>query len=72
MNNYWGSALAVAFWLMFFCLGMLFVFNPDWFIKRSGVLKGGQLLTAWNRLGFRIAGAVMAGASVYVLYDLWR
>jgi hypothetical protein len=55
---------------IFFCVGVAHVAKPDWFIKRSGVLKGGELLTTWNRLSFRVAGALFAGFAIYLLYHL--
>jgi hypothetical protein len=53
------------------CVGIAHVINPDWFMKRSGVPKGGEMLTEWNRLGFQIAGAAIVAFAVYVLYTIF-
>jgi hypothetical protein len=63
---------AVVMLVGFFCLGIAHIIKPDWFIKRSGVRKGGELLTDWNRFSFQIAGAIFAGFAAYVLYHLFR
>ena len=64
--------IAVALLVGFFCLGVAHIIKPDWFIKRSGVRKGGELLTDWNRMEFQIVGAIFAGLAAYVLYHLFR
>jgi hypothetical protein len=56
--------------LILAAVGVAHVVNPDRFIARSGVRKGGELLTAWNRLGFRVVGAIFAGFALYLLYQL--
>jgi hypothetical protein len=63
---------AVGLLLAFFCLGVAHIVRPDWFIKRSGVRKGGELLSEWNRVSFHIFGAIFAGFAAYVLYQLFR
>ena len=68
----WGSALLVAVLLLFACIGVAHVVNPNWFVKRFGVRKGGEMLTAWNRFQFRYVGAAFAGASMYMLYRVLR
>ena len=65
------NVLAVLLLLAFAGLGIAHVLNPDRFIKRSGVPKGGEVLKVWNRLGFRIAGAIFTGGSLYMLYNLF-
>jgi hypothetical protein len=68
----WKLMVGVAFLVSFACIGIAHMVSPDWFIKRSGVRKGGEMLTAWNRLGFRLAGAVFTGGALYILYSLSR
>jgi hypothetical protein len=53
-------------------IGIAHVFKPDYFIKRSGVRKGGEMLTEWNRVGFQIAGAIFAAVAIYMLYSIFR
>ena len=68
----WKLALVVPILLLFFCLGVAHVIDPDRFIKRSGICKGGELLTDWNRLQFQIVGLILAGFSAYLLYVACR
>ena len=68
----WKIAVLVVVLLTFACVGVANVINPDWFIKRSGVRKGGEMLTAWNRFQFRYSGVAFAGFAVYLLYRLLR
>ena len=58
--------------LAFVAIGVANVVHPDYFIARSGVRKGGELLTAWNRIGFRIAGAIFACSAAYMLLEFLR
>ncbi|MFZ0314089.1 MAG: hypothetical protein WAL85_15385 [Candidatus Korobacteraceae bacterium] len=68
----WKLALVVPLLLLFFCVGVAHVINPDLFIKRSGIRRGGELLTDWNRLQFQIGGLIFAGFSAYLLYIVCR
>jgi hypothetical protein len=68
----WKLMVGVAFLVLFACVGIAHVISPDWFIEQSGVRKGGEMLTAWNRLSFRIVGAIFTGVAVYILYSLSR
>jgi len=62
----------VALLLAFFGVGIAHVIKPDWFIKRSGVRKGGELLSDWNRVQFQIVGAIFAAFAAYLLYHMFR
>ena len=64
-------SIVVLMLLAFAGIGIAHIFRPDYFIKRSGVRRGGALLTEWNRLGFQIAGAIFAGFAIYLLYVLF-
>jgi hypothetical protein len=67
------EGLAVLMLLIFAGIGVAHIFKPDWFVKRSGVRKGGgDLLTEYNRMGFQIAGAIFAAGAIWVLYSLLR
>jgi hypothetical protein len=72
MNSLWKISLLAILLVVFLCVGIANVINPDWFIRRSGVRKGGELLTDWNRWEFQIVGAIFAGFAVYLLYVLLR
>ena len=65
-------AIVVLMLLAFAGIGVAHIFRSDYFIKRSGVRRGGELLTEWNRLGFQIAGAIFAGFAIYLLYVFFR
>ena len=66
------QALLVLVLLAFPGIGVAHVFKPDWFVKRSGVRRGGELLIEYNWTGFQIAGAVFAAFAAYMLYSLFR
>jgi hypothetical protein len=65
-------ALLVLVLLAFAGIGVAHIIKPDWFVNRSGVRKGGELLSDWNRLGFQIAGGIFAAFAIYGLYILLR
>jgi hypothetical protein len=52
-------------------LGIGHTVKPDWFIARSGLRRGGELLTSWNRLQVRVLGLVIVGFSLFVFYDIF-
>ena len=72
LNSIWKLTLGAAVLVLFAAIGVAHVVNPDWFIKRSSIRKGGEMLTEWNRLGFQIVGAIFAGFAIYGLYVLLR
>jgi len=49
---------------------MRIMIDPDRFVRRSGMPKGGELLRTWNRDSMRLAGAVFTAGALYVLYLL--
>ena len=63
-------ALLVGVMLLFAAVGIAHVVDPDRFLQRSGIRKGGEMLTTVNRLQIRIVNAVLAGFSIYLLYVL--
>lgn len=71
-NSAWKEALLVAVLVVFVCVGITAVVNPDSFIRRSGLPRGGEMLTEWNRFGCRLSGAAFAGAAMYMLYAFLR
>jgi len=64
--------LLIALLLVFAGVGIAHIFKPRWFVNRSGVRKGGEMLNDWNELGFQIAGAIFAAFAIYLLYVLLR
>ena len=69
-DSWWKLILLASVLALFSGIGVAQVLKPDWFIKRSGARKGGELLTEWNRLGFQFVGIVVAAAAAYGLYSL--
>lgn len=66
-----GFALVLTL-VVFAGIGIAHIFKPDYFLNRSGVRRGGEMLTESNRLGFQIAGAVFAMVAIYMLYSIFR
>jgi len=66
------QALLVLILLVFVGIGVANILKPDWFVKRSGVRRGGEMLSEYNRTGFQIAGAIFAAVAIYMLYSFFR
>ena len=71
-ENIWRLLIAAVFLVFFFCLGVAHVIDPDRFIKRSAVRKGGEMLTDYNRSNFQIVGIIIAAFAGYLLYVVAR
>jgi hypothetical protein len=71
-NSLWKEMLAAVVLVLFVAIGLAHVVYPEWFVGRSSVRKGGEMLTEWNRLGFQFAGVVFAAFAIYGLYILFR
>ena len=69
-DSAWEVLLGALMLIFFIGIGIAHLINPDWFIKRSGVRKGGEVLEKWNRDSFRLVGAIFTGGAGYVLYAL--
>jgi len=65
------QALLVLLLIAFLGVGVAHVFKPDFFVKRSGVRRGGEMLNGYNRTGFQMAGAIFAAFAAYLLYSLF-
>jgi hypothetical protein len=72
MNSLWKSTVLVLILLLFVCVGIGHVVKPEWFLERSSMRKGGEMLTEWNRVQFQIVGVIFAGTGIYFLYILFR
>jgi cyanate permease len=66
------DALVVLMLLVFVGIGVANIFKPEWFVKRSSVRRGGEMLSEYNRAGFQIAGAIFAAVAIYMLYSFFR
>jgi hypothetical protein len=59
--------------LTLFCgLGLAHVFRPGYFYRRSGIRKGGEMLTEFNLIGVQMVGLVVALFALGVIYDMMR
>jgi hypothetical protein len=66
----WTHAFGVAIVFFFFCISVGHLVKPDYFLRRSGVRKGGEMLTVFNRMGFRFVGLIGALFSGFLLFEL--
>jgi len=69
-DNVWMLILLIGLLLLLAAIGIAYVVKPDYFVRRSGVRRGGEMLSEWNRLQFQIGGAIFAAAAGYGLYTL--
>jgi hypothetical protein len=67
-NSLWKIVLLIGLLLIFVAIGVAHILKPDWFLKRSGVRRGGAMLTEWNRLQYQIVGAIFAAFAAFLLY----
>ena len=66
----WKVVLVAALLLFFAAYGVRVMIEPDLFVRRSGMPKGGELLRTWNRDSMRLGGAVFTAGALYLLYRL--
>ncbi len=71
-ESIWKLSLGLLVLLVFMGVGVAHIVNPDRFVERSGVRKGGEMLTKVNRDGIRLIGVIAVVFSGYVLYQLIR
>lgn len=73
-SSIWTLLLTVGILLVFATIGIGCIINLDWGIKHFGqaLRRGGELLTAWNRIGLQFVGLAFGGFAVYLLYVLLR
>jgi hypothetical protein len=63
--------LVVVVLLAFVVVGIAHIVNPDYFTRRSGMRKGGEMLTEWNRMGTQMVGIIFTGVVIYLLYVMF-
>jgi hypothetical protein len=56
--------------LGFGVLGISHLIYPDYFIKRTAMRRGEEMLNEWNRTGVRFVGLIVTLFSGGILYDL--
>ena len=69
-ESIWKLFLGVLVLLVFMGIGIGHVLYPDYWIKRSGMRRGGEMLTDWNRTGCQFVGLVAILFSAGVLYEI--
>ena len=71
-DSAWKLCLGVVVLIVFMGLGIGHMLFPNYFIERSGLRRGGEMLTDWNRTGVQLVGLMAALFSGGVLYDLLK
>ena len=69
-ENPWKLGLGFLVLTLFFGLGLAHVFRPGYFYRRSGIRKGGEMLTEFNLIGVQMVGLVVALFALGVMYDI--
>lgn len=73
-ENPWKLAFLLLVLAFFFCMGVAHAIAPQYFLRRSGLRKGGEMLTEFNLMGIQFVGllaAIFAAGSCYdVVKDL--
>ena len=69
-ENPWKLGLGFLVSTLFFGLGHAHVFRPGYFYRRSGIRKGGEMLTEFNLIGVQMVGLVVALFALGVMYDM--
>jgi hypothetical protein len=71
-DNPWKLALGFLVLLFFLGMGIAHVIRPDYFLKRSAIRKGGEVLTAYNLVGIQFVAFVVALFALGVLYQIGK
>lgn len=69
-DNAWKLSVGVIVLLFFLGVGVGHIIYPDYFLQRSAVRKGGEMLTDWNRGAFQLLGLIITLFAGSVLYEL--
>lgn len=70
-NGLWNLALAIIVITFFLGVGVANLVWPDYFLKKNWrSFKVGEMETDLNRIGTRLVGAMLAGGSTYILYQI--
>ena len=69
-ENAWKIGLGFLVLALFFGVGLAHVFRPGYFYRRSGIRKGGEMLTEFNLIGVQMVGLVVALFALGVMYDM--
>ena len=69
-ESVWKLCLGVLVLLFFMGIGIGHMLYPDYFMKRTALRRGGEMLTDWNRTGCQFVGLMVTVFSGWVLYQL--
>jgi hypothetical protein len=69
-DNPWKLGVGFLILAFFFVIGLAHVFCPGYFLERSGIRKGGEMLTEFNQDGVRIVGFVVALLALGIMFDI--
>jgi hypothetical protein len=69
-ENPWKLGLGFLVFGVVFRPGLAHVFRPGYFYRRSGIRKGGEMLTEFNLIGVQMVGLVVALFALGVMYDM--
>ena len=71
-ESIWKLWLGVLVLLFVAGVGGGHILYSDYFIKRTAMRRGGDMLTEWNRTGAQFVGLLVTLFSVGVLYELCK
>jgi hypothetical protein len=71
-ENPWNLVVGFLALAFFFGMGLAHVINPDYFLRRSAIRKGGEMLNEFNRIGIQIVGMLAALFAAGVFYDMGK
>ena len=69
-ESVWKLSLGTVALIFFFGIGVGHILYPGYFLKRSAIRKGGEMLTNFNLGSLQIVAALVAGFAAYVLYEV--
>jgi hypothetical protein len=71
-DSVWKLCLGVLVLFVFMGLGIGHMLFPDYFIERSGLRRGGEMLSDWNRTGVQFVGLIATLFSGGILYEVLK
>jgi hypothetical protein len=71
-DSIWKLCIGVSVLIVFMGLGIGHMLFPDYFIERSGLRHGGEMLTDSNRTGVQFVGLIATLFSGGILYELLK
>ena len=69
-DNPWKLGFGFLVLLFFLGMGVAHVLRPDYFLERSAIRKGGEMVTDFNRMGIQLVGLLVALFALGIIYDV--